>query len=459
MDDDVVFSNFSFSPDVYYFLYIGELKNYGLNLFLRDMFARKHKRPVEFIAIIPDVLTQYNYRNLLVLNPVCARNGGSATGVSERIDMGCFLHSVSNNASVLRLIETLLEYQDELYINMYESDPSMTLDERDRVYLIGPDKHLAKRCNNKMVQLELLADTVPLVEHYVCNSRQELFRTTASLWSRWREGIFVSQVYSAAGSGSRVCMDQRSVETHFGATEGSFLVSRYIPHVYDPTVLGVVAGDEVYVAGVADQSIEEGNRFVGSCFPSLLPARVQERLKEYTRRVGRVLGRMGYRGIFGCDYLVDRDNEIRFLEVNARKQGTTLEFCYTLEQMLPPGAASLPELEYWAVMKGTFPHHTIEPDGLAPPLCWGTYNYKLKTPCYTRGYIPQNPYEREAFAKVARGELNKDFVILEHIGSKVKVLPGTFLARVVSIAKSLEEVEEGLALGREMIELTIEPIG
>jgi hypothetical protein len=211
----------------------------------------------------------------------------------------------------------------------------------------------------------------------------------------------------------------------------------------------------VYIAGVADQIILDGNRFVGSTYPSQLPADIQQKLIEYTRKVGRVMGREGFRGIYGCDYLITVDGEIRFLEINARKQGTTLEFCYTLEQSLPETAPTLPELEYHAVVDHRFPPTTRELDHNRKRIHWGTYNYKVMQQYRTRGYIPQNPYEREAFFKVAGGELLKDFVIIEHIGSDYIVLPGTFLARVVSVARSHEDVEEGIRQAREFIELTI----
>ncbi|MEN8191156.1 MAG: hypothetical protein ABFS19_15020, partial [Thermodesulfobacteriota bacterium] len=239
--------------------------------------------------------------------------------------------------------------------------------------------------------------------------------------------------------------------------EATYLASRYLPHEQDPTVLAVVANEqEVFVAGVADQIIVGGNRFVGSTYPTTQPAAVEEELKEHTRKIGRILGREGFRGIFGCDYLVTPEGEVKFLEVNARKQGTTLEFCYTLEQSLPESAPSLPELEYYAVVEETFPAHSRELTTNGKKIHWATYNFKVIKMRCTKGYIPQNPYEREAFQKVADGELLKDFVILEHIGSNYAILPGTFLARVVSVARNHDDTAEGIRLGKEFIEMTID---
>ena len=457
MDDELFFSNVTYDPDIYYFLYIGELKNHGLGRFLARMFSRRTGRRAECLSIVPDILHQYNYRNLIVprQTPVLAADSGLP--VSFRTDSAHFMAMVSNHPAIQHLIDQILASQDHLYITMYESVPQMTLDEQDRVSLLGPDKELAYRFNNKAFQYQLLAGEVPVVDFRICRSMRELLAVTEELRPQWRDGIFVSRPYSAAGAASAITRSSQDIVRAFGMDDGEFLVSRYIPHRFDPTVLAVVANSEdVYIAGVADQRIEDGNRFVGSTYPSILPREIIAELKEYTRRIGRIMGRAGYRGIFGCDFLVDADMRVRFLEINARKQGTTLEFCYALEQILPPGTPSLPELEYHAVLESRFPVGTREPDDAVTPLCWGTYNYKLAEQRVTCGYIPQNPHEQESFHRVAHGELFKDYVILEHIGSRHLVMPGTFLARAVSVARDLDDVREGLDQARRMIELTVD---
>ncbi len=457
MDDELFFSNVTYDPDVYYFFYIGELKNYGLGRFLARMFSRRTGRRAECISIVPDILHQYNYRNLIVPRQAPAPDADSRLPVSFRTDSARFMSTVSGHRFIHRLIDRILASQDHLHITMYESVPQMTLDERDRVSLLGPDKELARRFNNKAFQYRLLAGEVPVVDFRICRTMRELLAVTEELRPQWRDGIFVSRPYSAAGAASAITRSSEEIVRAFGTDDDEFLVSRYIPHRFDPTVLAVVAnGEDVYIAGVADQRIEDGNRFVGSTYPSTLPREVTTELEQYTRRIGRIMGRAGYRGIFGCDYLVDDEMRVRFLEINARKQGTTLEFCYALEQILPPGSPSLPELEYHAVRESRFPVNTVEPGDASVPLCWGTYNYKLGEKRVTSGYIPQNPHEQESFSLVARGALAKDYVILEHIGSRHLVMPGTFLARAVSVARDLDDVREGLDQARRMIALTVD---
>lgn len=459
MVDNFLFSNFTYNPSSYYFLYAGDIKTYGLNSFLQDALARTYRKKVEFIAIVPDILVQYNYRNIIVINPLIdeyrSRNGSQ---VSYRIDSASFMRAVSDNEELHRLISLILANQNHLFINMYESVPEMTLDDKfEQVDILGPDKHIAKRLNNKAVQYELFKDVVPVVNFRICKGRDTLLATVDQLQHKWLDGIFVSNEYSAAGANSAIISCCDDILLRFTEAEETYLASRYIPHEHDPTVLAVVANEEeVYIAGVADMVIKDGNRFVGSNYPTRQPAAVEQELKEHTRKIGQILGREGYRGIFGCDYIVTPDGEIRFIEVNARKQGTTLEFCYTLEQSLPETAPTLPELEYHAVVDRKFPFSTTELENNNKNIHWGTYNYKIAKRRHTRGYIPQNPYEYEMFQKIASGELIKDFVILEHVGSNYIILPGTFLARVVSVARNHDDVLEGIRQGKEFIELTVD---
>ena len=465
--DDVLFSNFTYNPGTYYFLYVGDLKNYSLNYFVRETLIRRlDRRDVQFIAIVPDVCVQYNYVNVIAINPTATQDminnhrfSGHTTPprTSCRLRSSDFMTAVSNNKTVLGLIDTILENQNQLYVNLYESVVEMTLDSIDRVSVLGPDKHIAKQYNNKVFQRENLGDIVPLIEGFCCDGRDAMLNITSTLWDKWQEGVFVSDAFSAGGADSALAFSQEEVEKKFTKTDSQYLITRYIPHDLDPTVLAVVANeDEVFIAGIADQVIQDGNRFVGSTFPTVATEEQQEKLRKYTIAVGRELGKAGYRGIFGCDYLIDREGEIHFLEINARKQGTTLEFCFTMEQTLPEGSPMLPELEYLAVTENRFPPTAREMSGNHRSIHWGTYNYKISNQKLTTGYIPQNPYERETFKKIARKELVKDFVILEHLGTNFLVAPGTFLARVVSVARNSEDVAEGLCQGVGFIKQTIQ---
>ena len=456
---NIHFSNYALEKDTQYFLYIGELKNYGLSEFLREALCKYFKTKIEFIAIIPDVCEQYNYKNLMVINPMTkAYECRYGSPVNCRISSSEFATCVSNSPEVHQLIEKILLNQEHLYVYMYESLIGLTLDELEGVSILGPDKTIARKMNNKTFQMTSLKDIVPTIEFRICSDYETLKKKCGLLWNQWQNGIFVTQEFSAAGINSTLAFCEQDVEEKFHGENVSYLISRYIPHDFDPTVLAVVANEnEVYIAGVADQRIEGGNQFTGSVFPSALPDPIIEELKAHTRTVGKWLGKQGYRGIFGCDYIVTKDNKIFFLEINARKQGTTLEFCCMLEQLLPDGSPMLPELEFFAVTKNQFPDATVEMAADTKDLHWGTFNYKIHSAVKTKTYIPQSVQERRAFDKVVSHQLKKDFLILEHIGSDFVVAEGSFIARIVALGHDRDSVAQGIDQGCKTIELTFAP--
>lgn len=453
---EIHFSNCRIDQDIDYFLYIGELKNYGLNAYLKEALSRIHNRPFDFIAIVPDVCEQYNYDNLLVINPLAATlECQYGARVCCRIASNEFAACVSENDQVKDMVRQILNQQDRLWVYMYESLESMTLDRIPGVSILGPDKVVAGKLNSKIFQHQALEPLLPVVDFRICEDYASLLETTDPLWEAWTEGIFVSREYSAAGINSTLARSRDDITRRFGPEEAPFIATRYLPHRHDPTVLAVVAGEaDVYVAGIADQHIEGGNRFTGSSFPTVLPGHICDELRRLTVKTGQWMAGQGFRGIFGCDYIVDEEERIRFLEINARKQGTTLEFCCTLEQSLPPGSPMLPELEYFSVTQGSFPGNTVEMDGNPKNLHWGTYNYKIHEKVYTCGYFPQYVRERQAFSKVARGKLKKDFMILEHAGSDFIVAEGSFIGRIVALGDSHASVQQGITQGRRALDTT-----
>ncbi len=444
-----LYNSISIDPNCFHFLFIGEVKAHGLNHYVARAIAADRGQPAAAVSLVPDALQRYPCPNVMALNPEAAMQAQTENrDVALRIPMSRFSVYVSTARLVQDLITELLRKQPYIPVWMFESKPELALRMMDRVELIGPRASLAYRCNDKTWQYETLADVAPMLDFRICIGCEELLDVTAAMRPNCPDGVFVSMDYSAGGSESMLTRSQDDVACRFAEPYGRYLASPYVPHAWDPTLLGVVGNaQDVYIAGVADMRIESGNAFRGSTWPSQLPMETQHELREYTRRVGRVLGELGFRGIFGCDFIVDHDGNIFFIEVNPRKQGTTMEFCCALEQMLPAGAPSLPELEYWAVTRDRFPENTAWPDhewAYRHGLYWGTYNQKVDSECITTVYLPQAMDERELFAQCANHG-RAGHIIMEHVGKRVSVKPGTFAGRAAAVGASREEMESELA--------------
>ncbi|RQD57684.1 MAG: ATP-grasp domain-containing protein [Desulfonatronovibrio sp. MSAO_Bac4] len=456
-EEDVLFSDVRLEDDTDYFLYIGELKTDGLNQFVRENLARVYNKKFDYISIVPDIMESYPHRNILVINPL-SKNLYSQTRkkFSCRMSPGDFAGVVSYSSTVLDLIRMLVKRQGRLYVHVFESLPELTFTRMPGVTLLGPSGQVASMWNNKLYQLQMLRDVVPVIDYKICGGVKEMLSSIDQGLKDWPDGVFVSQPYSAAGTNSFIVRSADELAQRLPLPQSTYFISRYVPHEYDPTVLGVVGNeDDVFIAAIADQEIEGGNMFRGSTFPSCLPYKEQLEIKEHTRMVGRVLGRSGYRGIFGCDYIVSNSGEVFFVEVNARKQGTTMEMCCTLENLLPEGAPSLMELEYHAVTEDFLPTNKVEIQDAISDLNWRTYNFKVDREVVTRYFLPVDEDERELFRQVKKNGIEHKMIILEHVGHGCSVKPGTFLGRVVAVSRSREILDQEIKYGRQLLEESI----
>jgi hypothetical protein len=450
--------NLGLDQDTFYFLYIGEVKALGLNDFLVESLQRIYGRPVDYISIVPDVLSQLPRPNTIVVNPPAAE-ARSRTGVDHniRLSTGLFASEVSRCRFVTDLVDRLVERQGHVYVNVFESRPELSIVDGDRVRLVGPDPKLARSLNSKLNQYEMACRLgIPVPSGGCCFSLHE------AAWSA-REmivsghSVFFSQEYSAAGSNSMILTSVREIETRFSDPDCGYLVTRYLEHDHDPTVLGIVANEnDVYIASVADQKIE-GTRFKGSTFPTVLPDGTVMELKEMTRLVGRHLGELGYRGAFGCDYIVDPRGQVYFIEVNARKQGTTLETALTMKHRLP-GHPSFPELEFEAVINGRFPRLLEEMDSGSGSICWGTYNYKAERDLVVTSDLGPMASEPELFRRAAGGDEGGGYTILDHVGKTVCQAPDGFLGRVIAVSADRNGIEPLLKMGIDTLRNTAREI-
>ena len=450
---DIAFTNFVHNPDKYYFLFISELKAYGISQFFREALSKILFLPleeIECITIAPDIFEQYNYDNLIIINQRLKGRENQRKSHDE------FIEDISKNTYIDHLIDTLLLHQPELYLYMYESHPSMTLDQREGVTLIGPQSDIVAQLNNKITLYERFSDLVPMAEYRIVHNVSDLIIAAEELFDTGEMKLFVSLEKSAAGANSMIATSSEEIKMRFGHhADATFLLTRYIDHLYDPTTLAVVVNEEeVYVAGVADQRIE-GTSFRGSTFPTKISHKEHNEIIRQTRTVGKAMARMGYRGIFGCDFIVTKEGSIYFIETNPRKQGTTMEFCSTLKTQLPRGAPNLPEIEFYAVTEGQRAPRMQEPSFFETGIYWGTYNVKMDTRNLTRSYLPQQRGEIEMFRSVAANKLNKEYMILEHIGQDYFVNKGSFLGRVIATGHKYEDIESGIEMGRTLIDFTL----
>ena len=166
---EIYFSNYRLEKDTHYFLYIGSIRNYGLNLYLKEALSKIYHRPFDFISVVQDVFAHYPYPNLMVVNPLVkdfSRTHGKSG--SCRLITKDFMSCVSADPNVQQLVEQLMKRQQKLYIYMYQSVPEMTLNQWPGVVIIGPDSQISEKVNSKIFQYKSLEGHFPIPDYRVC---------------------------------------------------------------------------------------------------------------------------------------------------------------------------------------------------------------------------------------------------------------------------------------------------
>ncbi len=448
---DIRWTNFNYNKDRYCFLFISELRAYGLGYFFKVAISKANNIPIELIdciTIAPDIFEQYNYENLIIINHI-------DTDENKRKTHDEFIKDISNSTYIDELTDKILKNQEKLYLYMFESNDLLNLIKKENIILIGPAPQIVKKLSNKISLYEIFAPIVPMAEHFVADDYFELINKATKLLQTSNK-LFVSLEQSAAGANSAIISKISDIENRFSKNKHNrFLVTSYIEHTIDPTSLSVVINEEdIYIAGIADQRIE-GTSFRGSTYPSKTSKDIQQEIDRQTKLVGLHMAKLGYRGIYGCDFIVTKQDKVYFIEVNPRKQGTTMEFCCALKTMLPHNAPNLPEIEFCAVTQNKKPPNMVAIKNTKQNIYWSTYNQKLTNRLKTITYLPQQRSEIEMFEAVASNKLTKEYMILEHVGQELFVNEGSFLARVIATGQNYKDVEYGVDIGKRLIAWTI----
>ena len=451
--DEIDITEMDLDTDRSWFLYVGEIKGAGLNRFLVEPLSSRYGKPAVCINVVPDILAFYPDDIYLVVGPGSDMAGPDTPERSNsRMSAREFSAIVSSDDAVTGVVKKLLDAQGELIINVFEASPELAFASDERIRIIGPDPRVAASMNNKLWQYTMARDLeIPVPDGRVCGDLGEALDAARKIFSGDRRA-FVSASYSAGGSNSIVASTVEEIQSRFSGISDGLLVTEFIEHRHDPTVLGIVGGEEdVYIASVADQNIL-GTRFMGSTFPTVLGPDKVRSLKQMTRTIGSHMGSRGYRGVFGCDFIVDDAGRIYFIEVNARKQGTTMETTLAMVHNLP-GRPTLPEIEMMAVMNGRLPEGLEEMDSMNGPLCWGTYNYKAADDFLVKNYVPPSMEEEELFAEAMAGR--GGHVVLDHVGPRTHITSGGFIARIVAAGPTPDDIRKGLKAGARQVHMSI----
>jgi len=329
------------------------------------------------IRVIPYRLTNLTeFRNYVFISGKLKRNSFSSDSVwipeneelNEEICCSTFMDSLISG----------LGRQKYVFINTFTT--SFFNATWKNVIPVGPKPELATSLDSKVEQRKLLDALNLSPEGTVVENLEELKNFLSDKISKkW----FVSTEYSSGGAEGSIITD---IADFNGFAEKvrerdrnhRFVISEYLEHQDSPNSTGIVLDkDLVFVVSVSDQlfldDLLRGTEYVGNIYPSRTANPVKKQIIEATRVIGSYLGRHGYRGFFGCDFVVN-DNGVFAVDINPRRQGGLL--CNTLmfEKLRGRGYPSLLGLEMGAVLGESYEKSSLSRfENPRPGYFWSHY--------------------------------------------------------------------------------------
>lgn len=140
------------------------------------------------------------------------------------------------------------------------------------------------------------------------------------------QSLIVKADFSSSGVGNKI-INNSSQEELMSWLEGqtgvdTFVVEELVDFVFSPNVQFYIDHTGAcHFVGWSDQILNDGLQFKGNSWP--LPDSHSEPLLDAGWLIARKLSKLGVRHIVGIDFLCLEDGSIRFVEVNARFNGST----------------------------------------------------------------------------------------------------------------------------------------
>jgi len=457
--DNVIYHKLSLDPNKAYYLYVGELRSASLCETLAEPLSSYYQKRTEQISIVQDVRRFYHNNNVIVINRD-AKNLFKKTGkcCHIKIKNEDFLSQISESELLKNIFERILRHQSEIVVNVYENNINSPFQNKDKFKVISPNPQLSVKYNNKILQYEMAENIgIPVMPNQKCESLEEvthLFKND----KRFKKKAFVTENYSAGGSNSLIVKSPEDLKLFKETNNVPYLIVKFLSSKkYDPTALAVIANeDEILVVSINDQFLKNTS-WKSSIFPSCVSPEIKKKIVKYTIKIGKEMAKDGYRGLFGVDYMIDRKENIYFVEINARKQGSSTETAFTMQNFFG-NEVCLPELETNAVWKSSFNfdiERLIKNDNLLSPrnFNWGMYWVKLFGPIKVVKEIPQYARSNEdLFLKYHVYErYRKPTMIISDFLGRDTYLSYGFLGKVTSVNSSRKTVVSELRKGKRIL--------
>lgn len=312
-----------YTNDIQYFFSLHGLRFEYMNTMMAESLSRRYGGEFRAISVLNAWPSEvYKKANYVILN---SQGYELAKELNKRVvylpDYEDVNVEFCESSEIAEITQKLLSKQDLVYVFPFTTsflEPNVP-----GLFVLGPDAKIARELDNKVNQTKLFIDLdLPHNEASIFESEADITSNTASLIPG-----YISASFTSGGAESGLVYTAEMLHSFLANLrtinkENSFVVSKIFKDiVLAPNVNALVTAEgDVYTLMIADQ-IMHGNRYLGNLYPTLANDQHIEKMKEVINTIGKHLASQGYKGLFGCDFLINAQGEIVVVDLNPRHQG------------------------------------------------------------------------------------------------------------------------------------------
>lgn len=189
--------------------------------------------------------------------------------------------------------------------------------------VLGPPPLIAQKLDNKIEQVKLFHKlNLP-------HNKTSIYESTANLLKNERYVIpgYISASYTSGGSESALIYSKDMLNAFLSKLrpinrKNPFMVAEIFKDIaLAPNINVLVTSDKkIHPLVIADQ-ILLGNKYLGNIYPSEASEKQLKQMNDIAKTIGDYLAKNDYIGLFGLDFLINKDGKLVVVDLNPRHQG------------------------------------------------------------------------------------------------------------------------------------------
>lgn len=226
----------------------------------------------------------------------------------------------ANSSLIKKITKKLVRKQNIIFMISFTS---FGLDKiHPKIINIGPDASVVNKYENKIEQIKLFKRlNLPLNETKIYKNVYLLLKD-----KKVNYPIYISPSYTSGGHESKIAFCRDDIikfknQLRPCNKKEKIFVSKFIKNIkLSPNGTAIVIGKNKTVPMLISDQILRNNIHLGNLYPSKTSKKNQKQIINTLIKIGNFLSLRGFKGLFGCDFIIDDKDNCFVIDLNPRRQ-------------------------------------------------------------------------------------------------------------------------------------------